>query len=115
MTTSEEIPEFMHLCVVYAMIVLAEFYKEQPRDEAIPIIIRETLAYGQKAVSGTTISFEFTRAALGDLLGGNDSQGHQLQIQAQHHVEPGQPDMWDLPQLEDIFSGAFADNFRWYE
>lgn len=120
MTTSEEVPEFLHLCVVYAMIVLAELYKEQPHDQAVPAIIRETLAYGQQAVSGTTISFEFTKAALGDFLGSTDLQaqhGHhtsQIIEHTSHHLENAHPEMWDLPQMEDLFSGAFTDTYRWY-
>lgn len=114
MRTSEELPEFLHLCVVYAMIVLAELYKEQPHDQTVPAIIRETLAYGQQAVSGTTISFEFTKAALGDFLGSTDLQAQQ-QLLHQNHIEAAPPhEIWDLPQLEDIFSGAFTDNYRWY-
>jgi len=100
------------------MIVLAELYKEQPHDQTVPTIIRETLAYGQQAVSGTTISFEFTKAALGDFLG---STGQHAQLQQQHqlvhqdHLDAVPPhEMWELPQLEDIFSGAFTDNYRWY-
>ncbi|KAK5103300.1 hypothetical protein LTS08_002713 [Lithohypha guttulata] len=118
-TTSEEVPEFLHLCVVYAMIVLAELYKEQPHDPAVPNLIRETLAYGQQAVSGTTISFEVTKAALGEFLGNTDIQTHQqhLVAHAHNHLEaaPAPTEMWDLPQMEDLFSGAFAtDNYRWY-
>lgn len=147
--TSEEVPEFLHLCVVYAMIVLAELFKEQPNDMYVPQLIRETLEYGQHAVSGTTISFEFTKAALGDFLGATDlqMQGQQLNLnnnggvgsaQTQHIIDPGSIDggsgngngngngnggaltgvtheIWDLPQMEDLFSGAFTDpNYRWY-
>ena len=118
MTTSEEVPEFLHLCIVYAMIVLAELHKEQPHDHTVPTIIRETLAYGQQAVSGTTISFEFTKAALGDFLGSTDLQAQQPHLvdQSNHHVDAvaPPPEMWDLPQMEDLFSGAFTDNYRWY-
>ena len=118
MTTSEEVPEFLHLCVVYAMIVLAELYKEQPHDQTVPAIIRETLAYGQQAVSGTTISFEFTKAALGDFLGSTDLQAQQPHLvdQNNHQLEAvaAPHEMWDLPQMEDLFSGAFTDNYRWY-
>lgn len=116
MMTSEELPEFLHLCVVYAMIVLAELYKEQPHDPAVPAAIRETLAYGQQAVSGTTISFEFTKAALGDFLGSTDvhTQHPQLVSQNNQHLDAAPAEIWDLPQLEDIFSGAFTDNYRWY-
>lgn len=125
--TSEEIPEFLHLCVVYAMIVLAELFKEQPHDHQVPELIRETLAYGQAAVSGTTISFEFTKAALGDFLGNADLQVQQHNsghAQQQHVIDPNHIDgggvvatheIWDLPQMEDLFSGAFTDpNYRWY-
>lgn len=123
--TSEEVPEFLHLCVVYAMIVLAELYKEQPHDHSVPELIRETLAYGQAAVSGTTISFEFTKAALGDFLGATEIHGHQHHgnPHQQHLVDPNNIDgaaaqpheIWDLPQMEDLFSGAFTDpNYRWY-
>lgn len=121
MATSEEVPEFLHLCVVYAMIVLAELYKEQPHDQTVPAIIRETLAYGQAAVSGTTISFEFTKAALGDFLGSTDlqHQGQNLMNPNNHPLDAmAGPvhDIWDLPQMEDLFSGAFTDNYngRWY-
>ena len=117
MATSEEVPEFLHLCVVYAMIVLAELYKEQPHDQEVPAIIRETLAYGQQAVSGTTISFEFTKAALGDFLGSTDVQSQHPQQLIEHtaqHLETTHPEMWDLPQMEDLFSGAFTDTYRWY-
>lgn len=116
MAISEEVPEFLHLCVVYAMIVLAELYKEQPHDQAVPAIIRETLDYGQQAVSGTTISFEFTRAALGDFLGNTELQAHPQQDieQGNHNLEAPAPEIWDLPQMEDLFSGAFTDNYRWY-
>lgn len=107
------------------MIVLAELYKEQPHDHTVPELIRETLAYGQAAVSGTTISFEFTKAALGDFLGNADlqSQQHNSHPQQQHLVDPnnidggagGPHEIWDLPQMEDLFSGAFTDpNYRWY-
>ena len=127
MTTSEEVPEFLHLCVVYAMIVLAQLYKESPHDQAVPDIIRETLAYGQQAVSGTTISFELTKAALGEFLG--QALGTREEVPDQHppvhwhnpnnHQDLGSnhqgPDMWgDLPQMEDLFSGAFSDGYRWY-
>lgn len=123
MTTSEEVPEFLHLCIVYAMIVLAELYKEQPHDPAVPQLIRDTLAYGQQAVSGTTISFEVTKAALGEFLVNTDAnnqhprvveQGHQQMDPTSHPAPVHQ--MWDLPQMEDLFSGAFTtDNYRWYE
>lgn len=114
--TSEEVPEFLHLCVVYAMIVLAELFKEQPHDQNVPQLIRETLAYGQRAVSGTTISFEFTEAALGGFLGSTEfqAQHHQHQLVDPHHIDGGSHEIWDLPQMEDLFSGAFTDpSYRW--
>lgn len=118
---AEEIPEFLLLCIVYAMILLAELHKETPTDSTTPQIIRETLEFGQRAVSGTTISFELTAAALGQFLETAESYTQRYERQIQTGMDSAPVDMTFMTHenlylsLEDIFSGNFSDNYRWQE
>lgn len=98
-TIVQELPEFLYLCIVYAMFVLAQFAKAQPSDENLRKILQETLVYGQRATSKTWASFDLTVTALEDLL-----DPHTVTMEG---IEEAM-EQWNLPELEEIFNGIFA-------
>jgi hypothetical protein len=99
--TVEELPEFLYLCILYAMVVLAQFLSSSTTQETdARLLLEKGLAHGQAYGCRTMKTFDNTVTLLEEFLGpqSEEAQDHRMTFEN-----------WDFPDLEAIFNGLLPE------